>query len=71
MQPHAATTPTARQSVIDLALQSLQQERTACVERLGVMLASNGNDAEVQGYLRRIENINAALVRLAGSHIVH
>ena len=71
MQPHAAFPQAAPQSVIDLALQNLQQERSACVERLGVMLASNGNDTEVQGYLRRIENINAALVRLAGSHIVH
>lgn len=71
MQSQAAIQPPATQSVIDLALQSLQQERSACVERLGVMLASNGNDTEVQGYLRRIENINAALVRLAGSHIVH
>ena len=71
MYSHVAPQPSAPQSVIDLALQSLQQERSACVERLGVMLASNGNDTEVQGYLRRIQNINAALVRLAGSHIVH
>lgn len=71
MLPHAAYPQVPPHSVIDLALQSLQQERSACVERLGVMLASNGHDTEVQGYLRRIENINAALVRLAGSHIVH
>ena len=57
--------------MIDLALQCLQQERTSCVERLQAMLEAPGTEVEVQGYLRRIANINAALVRLAGAHFVH
>lgn len=58
-------------SMIDLALQGLQEERLACVDRLEKVIAATGHEAEVEGYLKRIENINAALVRLAGSHIVH
>ncbi|MDX2158683.1 MAG: hypothetical protein SFW09_19450 [Hyphomicrobiaceae bacterium] len=57
-------------SVIDLAFQGLQEERTACVDRLQKVLSSAGNELEIEGYLRRIQNINAALVRLAGAHIV-
>lgn len=56
---------------VETALESLRQERVACVERLGVILATNGSDAEIDSYLRRIEDINAALVRLAGGHVVH
>jgi hypothetical protein len=62
---------TANRSMIDLAVQGLQEERSACVARLSQMLAASGVEEEVQGYLRRIENINQALVRLAGAHIVH
>ncbi|MGE0702230.1 MAG: hypothetical protein AB7O57_24245 [Hyphomicrobiaceae bacterium] len=57
-------------SVIDLALQSLQEERSACVRRLEAVLADSGATTEVEGYLRRIENINASLVRLAGAHVL-
>jgi hypothetical protein len=58
-------------SLIDLAVQGLQEERSACVARLQSVMAATGHELEVAGYLRRIENINAALVRLAGAHIVH
>lgn len=57
--------------MIDLSMQCLQEERTACVARLEAILAASGHSTEVEGYLKRIDNINAALVRLAGSHIVH
>lgn len=71
MLSHSAPPEASPQSVIELALQGLQQERTACVARLGIMLASKGNDPEIQAYLQRIAHINAALVRLASSHIIH
>lgn len=58
-------------SVVDLAIQGLQEERAACVLRLNDLLTRAEQHMEAQGYLRRIENVNNALVRLAGSHIVH
>ena len=58
-------------SVVDLAIQGLREEHAACVRRLGHMVADPGCQEEVQGYLSRIENINQALIRLAGSRIVH
>ena len=61
---------TARRNVIDLAVQGLQEERSACVRRLEHVLADATLALEAQAYLKRIENINAALVRLAGSHVV-
>lgn len=55
-------------SSIELALAGLQEERTSCVRRLEAVLSSQGAESEVEGYLRRIDNINAALIRLAGAH---
>ena len=66
-----ATQHAVMPNAIEVALESLRQERVACVEQLGVILATNASDAEIESYLRRIEDINAALVRLAGAHVVH
>ena len=55
-------------SSIELALAGLQEERSSCVRRLEAVLHSQGAQAEVEGYLRLIANINAALIRLAGAH---
>jgi hypothetical protein len=56
-------------SAVDLALESLQEERAACVARLRKALDDAEHQAEVSGYLRRIDSINAALVRLAGARL--
>ncbi len=58
-------------SVIELAVQGLKEEHAACVKRIGHMAADPQSLTEVQGYLLRIENINQALVRLAGARIAH
>ena len=57
-------------SAIEHALQGLQEERTSCVRRLEAVLSNRGPDLEVEGYLRLIDNINDALIRLAGAHVV-
>jgi hypothetical protein len=62
--------PNVSRPIIDLALQGLQEERSACVARLQKVLSDAGHELEVAGYLRRIDNINAALVRLAGARLV-
>lgn len=58
-------------SVIDLAIQGLKEEHAACVQRIGQMAANPQCQSEVQGYLLRIENINQALVRLAGARLAN
>ena len=58
-------------SVFDLAIQGLREEHAACVQRISSMAAQPGSVEAVQGYLLRIENINQALVRLAGSRVAH
>jgi len=60
-----------RTSDIEMALVGLQEERSACVRRLEAMLAAQGPRTDVEAYLARIQNINAALVRLAGARLVH
>ena len=59
------------QAAVETALQGLQDERAACVARLHAVLSMQGCDSEVEGYLKRIDSINAALIRLASDHIVH
>ncbi|MFV0298291.1 MAG: hypothetical protein ACK5JT_19475 [Hyphomicrobiaceae bacterium] len=54
-------------NILEVTLQSLQEEREACVARLRRVLQQTESAEEAQGYLRRIDNINAALVRLAAS----
>jgi hypothetical protein len=61
---------------IELALQSLKIERAAYVARLTAVLerADDGKDVggqDVDGYLERIENINAAMIRLASVSMKH
>ena len=58
-------------SVFDLAIQGLREEHAACVQRISCMAAQPESVEAVQGYLVRIENINQALVRLAGSRVAH
>ena len=58
-------------SVFDLAIQGLREEHAACVQRISSMASEPGSVEAVQGYLLRIENINQALVRLAGSRVAH
>ena len=64
---HSAATRT----VFDLAVQDLKEEHAACVRRISRMVAEPNSSEAVQGYLLRIENINRALVRLAGSRVAH
>jgi len=52
---------------IELALQDLQEERCACVVRLRALLRAGQPSPEAQGYMRRIENINEALIKLSRS----
>jgi hypothetical protein len=59
------------QSVIELALQRLQDERTACVARLRAVLRAPGETLEVESYMKRIDRINAELIRIASAHVVH
>ncbi|MEZ5818249.1 MAG: hypothetical protein R3D44_14305 [Hyphomicrobiaceae bacterium] len=56
-------------SAFELALQSLRDERAKCVARLTAALEANGSGSEVQGWLARIESINASLIRLASAHV--
>ena len=58
-------------SIFDLAIQGLREEHAACVRRISTMAASPDCVEAVQGYLVRIENINQALVRLAGARVAH
>lgn len=57
-------------SPIELAIMGLQQERCACVSRLRALLASAEHATEAQGYMRRIENINEALIRLSRAEVL-
>jgi len=50
---------------IEQALQRLKIERAAYVARLTALLERAGGGKDVDGYLERIENINAAMIRLA------
>jgi hypothetical protein len=52
-------------SFLELALQELQRERSACVERLCALLRTGQETTETQGYMRRIESINDAVIRLS------
>jgi hypothetical protein len=61
---------TVNRDMIELALQGLQEEREMCVVRLQAILADSAHAIEAQAYLRRIDNINAALVRLASAHLL-
>ena len=61
----------ATRSVFDLAIQGLKEEHAACVRRISTVAAEPDSFEAVQGYLLRIENINQALVRLAGSRVAH
>ena len=56
-------------SMIDMALRGLQEEREACVQRLCKVLEHSEHADEAHAYLKRIDNINAALVRLASSSL--
>lgn len=62
-QQHAVPT------TIELAIMGLQQERCACVSRLTALLESAEHAMEAQGYMRRIANINDALIRLSRSEM--
>lgn len=64
--PHDGKSP---RSVLELALNGLRDERQGCVRRLEAMLASHGPKAEIDAYLRRIDHINAALIRLADTRL--
>lgn len=58
-------------TIFDLAIRGLKEEHAACVARLGCVMSDPGREDEVKGYLLRIENINQAIVRLAGSRVAH
>ena len=63
MYAQAAPCPT----IFELAIQGLKEEHAACVQRIGCMASDPDRQTEVQAYLTRIDNINQALIRLAGS----
>jgi len=52
-------------SYIEHQLSNLQKERTIYVQRLSELLGVPDRATEVKGYLRIIENINDAAIRLA------
>ena len=52
-------------SFVEHQLSNLQKERTVYVMRLSELLGSPNRAVEVKGYLRIIENINEAAIRLA------
>jgi hypothetical protein len=56
---------------IEQALQRLKTERAAYVARLTARLERAGGGKDVDGYLERIENINAAMIRLASVVMRH
>lgn len=58
-------------SIFDLAIQGLREEHAACVKRISTMASSPDCVEALHGYLLRIENINQALVRLAGARVAH
>lgn len=58
------------ENLIERTLEGLKDERSACVARLKQVLAAVGYEQEVEAYLRRIDNINAALIRLAATRFV-
>lgn len=64
-------TPAHTPSVVELAIMGLQQERCACVSRLTALLHDTDHSTEAQGYMRRIENINEALIRLSRAEVVY
>jgi hypothetical protein len=54
-------------TILELAIRGLKEEHAACVKRIGCMAADPERRTEIEGYLSRIENINQALIRLAGA----
>jgi hypothetical protein len=56
---------------IEQALQRLKTERAAYVARLTARLERTDGGKDVDGYLERIENINAAIIRLASVVMRH
>jgi hypothetical protein len=57
-------------TTIEVAMLGLQEERQSCVKLLEAALVAHEANAEIEAYLRRIEYINSALIRLAGAHVV-
>ena len=63
--------PSHVQSPIELTMMGLQQERRSCVSRLCALLERGGASLEAEGYMRRLDNINAALIRLSRFEIAY
>lgn len=57
----------ARSDAIVIQLESLRRERMSYVTRVAGLMRRSGCEAETQGYLSLIENINEACIRLAGN----
>lgn len=55
----------AENDVVSKQLEALQRERSTYCARVSMLVNVDGRNAEVQGYLRLIDNINAACLRLA------
>lgn len=52
---------------LDDQLAKIQDERQCYVQRLTELLGRSDRIAEIKGYLRMIENLNSAAIRLARS----
>jgi hypothetical protein len=57
----------AANDVVTKQLEALQRERSIYCARVSMLAEIPGRRDEVQGYLRLIDNINAACLRLARS----
>jgi hypothetical protein len=58
-------------SLIEEAIIGLQQERCSCVSRLCALLAGHGMTPEAEDYMRRLETINEALIRVSRFEVAH
>lgn len=57
----------ARIDIVDQQLAALQQERSLYIERIAALMKAPGRSSELEGYLRLVENVNEAAIRLARS----
>lgn len=62
-----AATKVSRMDIVDQQLAALQRERSMYIARIAALMKTPGKAAELEGYLRLVENVNEAAIRLARS----
>ena len=67
MRPELSYVPLS----IEEAIIGLQQERCSCVSRLCALLAGDGMTPEAEDFMRRLETINEALIRVSRFEAAH